>query len=296
MRQLFFFLFTSLAFTTQGQNTTYVNPAIISSAFDRWSYWVYEEQATGDIDSVYVADDVLHTYFVASGGPGPGDESYIEYYRTKFSSEILPTQYEQRITSSGAYLVKDETTAHPYGQPVYYHSVSPGDTIAGSIWIAILDSMQVNNYWFYNVQHTFIREAYQWDQVYDYDTDIYFVNGIGIIRRQWTDTITGISHTYNLKRWNTSLAGIGNKLDKLSISTWPNPSSGEFTMQLPYEMLNEAVTIKFFDVSGRKITEKILHGKANILINAPDWDLISGLYFIEVSNRNHTVRQKIIIQ
>lgn len=81
-----------------------------------------------------------------------------------------------------------------------------------------------------------------------------------------------------------------------NISVYPNPSNGEFTLHVNAE-LNSGLTVSMIDISGKTVyTENVGHvnGLFNKTFNLQH--LSSGVYTLNISLDQGTVRRKIIIQ
>lgn len=89
-------------------------------------------------------------------------------------------------------------------------------------------------------------------------------------------TITGVGISEN--NWNTTL------------SIFPNPSSGNFTINVGD--INETVTIKIADISGRNISTKEYNTNLiNITLNEPN-----GVYFLNIYTKEKSATIKFIKQ
>ncbi|HKR03709.1 MAG TPA: T9SS type A sorting domain-containing protein [Bacteroidia bacterium] len=82
---------------------------------------------------------------------------------------------------------------------------------------------------------------------------------------------------------------------KLSVSIFPNPSNGEFTIDLK-RMLNPSSdgqrVISIYNMLGEKVYSTIINQQSSIInLNMP-----SGIYFLNLKTENNSISQKLIIQ
>jgi hypothetical protein len=79
-----------------------------------------------------------------------------------------------------------------------------------------------------------------------------------------------------------------------SISLFPNPNSGNFTLSY-YLNNNTNADFKIMDVTGRKVYSMIISGtdgKQTISVN----DLSNGIYFYQITNDKETLRGKFVVE
>ena len=72
-----------------------------------------------------------------------------------------------------------------------------------------------------------------------------------------------------------------------SLSVFPNPANGSFTIKLPQQVFD----MEIFDLTGRKILSQT-NVKEETVINCARWQ--HGVYFLEVKTGNEQLRRKII--
>ena len=83
---------------------------------------------------------------------------------------------------------------------------------------------------------------------------------------------------------NQSLSIEDNQLSFSSIKTYPNPTNGNFTIQLNHI---DTASISIYDVLGKKVFQKT-NVKENLeVVNQNRFK--TGIYLIKVSNRNQKV-------
>lgn len=93
-----------------------------------------------------------------------------------------------------------------------------------------------------------------------------------------------------------SIVGIDETALNQSLELFPNPNSGEFTINLNLDQAS-TVSAVIFDAQGRLVWNKefgIIDGNISELVNLGNDD--SGVYFLRVTSNNETVVKKIIIE
>ncbi len=115
--------------------------------------------------------------------------------------------------------------------------------------------------------------------------------------------LDGISY-YRLKQIDkngdfsySSIVPVNYRINKSSLSIYPNPSLGEFTIDL-VGMENKEVLVVIKDISGKEVYSKVTitqEGKNLIAIDA-EHKLASGTYFVIASSNNDLFSQRIIVK
>jgi hypothetical protein len=90
------------------------------------------------------------------------------------------------------------------------------------------------------------------------------------------DTVTGISKTNH----------------DASITIYPNPSNGQFTVSAPGEIRNSEINI--YDIQQRKVYSQLIYQQSATI----NHKFSSGIYFLEISSRGNQIlrREKLVIQ
>lgn len=99
------------------------------------------------------------------------------------------------------------------------------------------------------------------------------------------------NHTVNVTVLPTSV----NKYEKLqnSVSIFPNPSNGNFTLQFAHEKYGD-VEISISDVTGKEVFTKKLTIENSI--SKIDMDVNSGVYFVKLTGNYQSLVKKLILQ
>lgn len=115
--------------------------------------------------------------------------------------------------------------------------------------------------------------------------------------------LEGISY-YRLKQYDrngefsfTKLAMVNYKIAKNGLSVYPNPSNGEFKIDLSENTSNEVLVV-IKDISGQEIFSKISIKKEgeNIIVVDSENKLSPGIYTVIASSNNDLFSQKIIVR
>jgi hypothetical protein len=199
MRKLpFIFVLLSLIFTNCSKKET-PEHYVISADFKKWvdfndgSYWVFINENSGLIDSCYIIhkEDFTDTYYQDAGYVY--DVINIILSRGTFFNGIY-IRAEANFNWAGIGLTKG---VGDYG---LRNDIKKSQKIVvgkGTYEVVdVLDSMQINNYYFRNVIHT--RSANPWT-VDSIIHEYFFSKGIGMIRLR--QTLMNTDSTWNLLRW-----------------------------------------------------------------------------------------------
>lgn len=191
------FLFISLSCTKERSYDHYR----ISDDFRKWvdfkdgSYWVYINENSGLIDSCYIIYKGAFTQTEYQDVGYVYDVIDIILSRSTFFHEIY-IQAEANFNWAAIGLTKG---VGDYG---LRNDIKKGQRIVigkGTYEVVdVLDSMQINNYYFRNVIHT--RSANPW-KIDSIIHEYFFSKGIGLIRLH--QTLLHTDSTWNLLRWKT---------------------------------------------------------------------------------------------
>jgi hypothetical protein len=94
------------------------------------------------------------------------------------------------------------------------------------------------------------------------------------------------------------VSGVDEMNSKGRIFISPNPSSGNFTVELLNEVSGEEVNVEILNTLG----QKVFSSSKSLSIGTAGWkreidlnDVANGIYFIEIKTENEFVRKKILI-
>ena len=181
--------------------THYVDSTLLAEyLFNSGSFWIYEDQTTNS-DSVFVIGvehDVIDIP-CPHGCPGGKVDRY-EYYNMVMNSFYQTGTFNLyfmfgsvRLNGGGEY--------GQNGQPVLSYYANIGDEFNGATVAAKYDSLLVLDKYYYNVTKMSISVENQYQQEFEYDTDLYFAPDIGLIKNEVYDTVSGVK-TWNLVRYH----------------------------------------------------------------------------------------------
>ncbi len=94
----------------------------------------------------------------------------------------------------------------------------------------------------------------------------------------------------NIRNIGVGIAGNG---AELNVQLYPNPSTGQFTVDLPN---SEAALVKLRTLTGQEITEGVFLARSGNSINVKTANLLPGIYLVEVIQDDARAWQKVIIQ
>ncbi len=120
----------------------------------------------------------------------------------------------------------------------------------------------------------------------------------------WVDGLTGWAGGFNVDATNggiykytgTALSVNALNNDNAKMSMYPNPSNGQFTLQIAGAESKDAV-VKIVDVTGSVAYENSISNSSDIIIKKVDLSNVSkGIYFVTVENGTTRFVNKIVIQ
>lgn len=179
----------------------YLNEKLNPYKFKTGSYWIYENETTAELDSVYVISTETDFFMWIPPLHGNGPAKFAEYYKINLISSL------HSIDSTGYndYLVFDyiKRNGHGYidGQLMFTMDEHPGYDFLGMKIIANYPTMTINNHTFNNVTQTKITASEQYQPMFDHDTQLFFTDTIGLIKKV-TDLGNGAFETWSIKRWS----------------------------------------------------------------------------------------------
>ena len=233
-------------------------------------YWVYQDSANLQTDSITLLN-TTHGYI----SPNPGIPDYQEFYLMEFKSHSFGYTFNEfimthlwRRNGGGIY--------GELGQPVmdigqFATWPEVGNGFNGYEILDIFTSYQVGEAVFDNVVWSRVYEAEQYQYEFEFDTDIYFAENVGIIRKEYTDN-DGIHHIWNLINYETENITTGfDEKEKNQVSIYPNPVD---------DMLNFTNNPGFVEICDMGGKQLLTSSKDKINVSK----LPSGLYFIKFKN------------
>jgi len=211
--------------STSAQNTIYVLNYYKSNYLFSSGFWVYQDVATQETDSITL-DNVKHGFY----GPNPVILDYREYYQLEYYSHTHDSAFNDffmenlwRVNGGGQY--------GELGQPVMlanYNGPLMGGYNGFEI-LEILDSLVVGNNVFYDVARSHVYENQQYQHEFDFDMDLYYADGTGIVRKAYFDD-DSVYHSWDLVNWEVGymVDVIENSSHSPNPCVFPNPTSGKF--------------------------------------------------------------------
>ena len=121
------------------------------------------------------------------------------------------------------------------------------------------------------------------------ETDFSPLDGISYYRLKQTDKNGDFSYS--------SIVPVNYRINKSNLSIYPNPSFGEFNIDLS-GMENKEVLVVIKDISGKEVYSKvtIIQEGKNIIAIDSEQKLAPGTYFVIASSNNDLFSQRIIVK
>lgn len=237
-------------------------------------FWVYKDTVSDETDSISLVN-ISHGFY----GPNPAFSEFSEYYLMDYYSHTYDSSYNDffwrnlwRRNGGGEYAELGQPVMD-IGQFESYPEV--GNGFNGYEIIDILDSLIVGSQTFYHVVWSHIYKDQQYQHEFDFDTDLFFGENVGIVRKEYTDN-AGVHHVWNLTNWEIGpLTGIGvDDLPGLQEKpiVCPNPTDGLIRVYS-----EDLLQLELFNMDGVSLikTNEPLIG----MTRYPD-----GLYFLRISD------------
>jgi len=197
---LVLFVLLTASFELPAQSTIYVDIHLENCYTFYSGYWVYQDSATLELDSIILIE-LKHGFY----GPNPAIPNYREYYQLTLkhvnSGETYNEFYivnEWKRNGGGTY--------GELGQPVFWVNISNHEPYIGYGYngfemIALFDSIAIGDNTFYQVCKSTVYADEQYQHEFDFDTDLYFAPHIGIVRMDYFDE-GSVHHVWNLVNWD----------------------------------------------------------------------------------------------
>lgn len=100
----------------------------------------------------------------------------------------------------------------------------------------------------------------------------------------------------NLSQYYTSIPTIDQPLDAV---IYPNPSNGNFTIQMASLQTNNHTKIAIVDINGKEVAllqNNIIQGQnLSLDVNPKDYNMTQGIYFIKIETNDGVVTKKFIL-
>lgn len=179
----------------------YLSGSITPYKFKAGSYWIYENDSTGSLDSIIV--DSVSTGFFESvpNVHGTTGSTLTEFYKMYFHDFGTSQLYNQTLMNN--YLVRNYSGnwSNFYGQAVYATNSPLGTSSNGMTIIAKFLSMNIGVNIFSNVDEVLIIAADQSFPEFTYDTYLHYCDSVGLIKKE-TEISPGNIESWSIKRWN----------------------------------------------------------------------------------------------
>ena len=110
--------------------------------------------------------------------------------------------------------------------------------------LAILDTLQVGDVLYENVIWSRVYENQQYQHEFEFDTDLFYAENIGLVREVYTDD-NGIHHVWNLVNWEGNLITGTDDKEALSaqVRIYPNPTKDKIIIN--FNGLNNTQVLQF---------------------------------------------------
>ncbi len=187
--------------TTPETKYFYIQQSIKPFEVKANSYWVYKNDSTGVFDSISVLSTETGMVWTTPQVHGQVGGVQSEYYKINLKSFSYNTNYNYYILNNFIKMNGGGTWGQD-GQPIYMANSIVGTTFSGMEIISNLNSININGVTFNNVTKIKITTANQIQPEFSNDTYLYFVDTVGLIKK---DIVLGINNieSWSIKNWKT---------------------------------------------------------------------------------------------
>ncbi len=168
--------------------------------FGAGSYWIYQNQNLNEDSVIVKSVENGVTPDPQYGAKGTNYAEY-EFYKMNFKNMSQGNDYNYyfmnnyiKLNGGGEYGVLN-------GQPIFMYEAHINEEFNGATVFEKIDSLNILGNMYYDITKMKISAVDQWVQVFTYDTDMYFADHIGLIKKEIFDTING-TQSYELKKYD----------------------------------------------------------------------------------------------
>ena len=286
MRTTLSVLFSLFCFLINAQNIKPINGYLKFNYIFTSGYWVYEDTVSSNRDSVTIVG-----FSTGLTRLDPWTAPNEEFFLVDYYSYFFGINYNDYFSHGWYYKRNGGGVYGQFGQPIMMTQLSGpaaiGDYFNGCEMVNFHDTLHINGVAHLNVVQTRIFASQQYQHEFNYDSDLYFSPGVGVVRKTYTDS-SGVNHIWDLVKWQNDNSTIGlNEYDNVnSVLVYPNPTHGKLKIGI-----KNIYKIELIGVDGSNYyqsDENNYSGEIDIS-NLPD-----GIYFIKVQTAGHTYFKKIV--
>lgn len=186
----------------QTDTTRLIEASLKPYLFKTGSFWIFENDSTGSLDSIVVISTEHDSYWCpppVHGAPGQKHE-YYKITKENFSNSEIFNDFmdHSHIRRNGG------GSFGELGQPIFMAGEEVGAGYNGMEIIDIIPKLVINGNTFTDVSQVKITATEQYQQEFEYDTYLYFTDSIGIIKQEVMKDSENIE-SWSLKRWTVEL-------------------------------------------------------------------------------------------
>lgn len=272
------------------QNTNHIADYYKDNFIFNSGFWVYEDTLSNSIDSISIVNFSTGLTF-----PHPNDPDYYEFFLIDYHSYSYGYSYNDYFVLKNHMKRNGGGQYGQLGQPILFgggntYPPTVGASFNGCDIIAFIDSIEIKDVKYFDVIHTKIYKTQQYQQEFNYDTELFFAPGVGVVRKQYTDSLS-VNYVWDLINWQTdnSALSVSGVNQEKNIKIYPNPTTGNITIDLGEHKHDIKATL--LNNLGQVIFTKNYTSSSSIYleINAP-----SGVYFLQLESEGEIITRKVL--
>lgn len=272
--------------------------------------WVTWSGGTGTAE-----DPLISTTFASSGansmhvtnnGPGMYTNDIVLINPSTYTDGIYELKMKYYIeTGSGGYFNMGGNwvtggTGYTYGIDVFFNGDGSGNVTSASNgvftypqdeWVDVSVVVNVTT----DMADLYINSSLVHSQVWNSAPGFGCVDVFGIAFSDATNAteITSDFYVDDVELLDWTGVGLSEQELASSLLIMPNPSNGKFEIRSSIALEN--ATISIVDLSGKEVYSSTTDLTSNGMMSF-DLNLLDGLYFVNISDGNHTASKKVVIK
>lgn len=188
---------------TPGQDVP-IGPSLASYRFKENSYWVYQNDATNQLDSQRVESAFIYDWSSGGGSQTCSGSTSFHEYKMRIKSYLTNELFDYYLI--GAYFYKDYTLQGRFAGKYVFNNLNSFPPESGLEQLETIPSMNINGNTIQNVKKIWIKRLNPPSQyeLSDHDLYFYFADSVGLVKWEEVDNST-VLESWSIKSWEVAL-------------------------------------------------------------------------------------------